>query len=76
MKKTTCRELRGACDAEITGETAEEMGENSKKHVMEMIQAGDPDHQAAMEDMMKLGQADQMAWYEGFKNSFDSLPDA
>ena len=37
MKKTTCKDLRGACDAIILGETPEEMGENSKKHVMEMI---------------------------------------
>lgn len=76
MKKTTCRDLKGACDEVIMGETAEEMGENSRKHVMEKIQAGDVDHKAAMEDMMKLSEAEQTAWYEGFKNSFDSLPEA
>ncbi len=39
MKETTCRDLRGACDTEIQGATAEEMGENSKQHVMEMMQS-------------------------------------
>jgi arginyl-tRNA synthetase len=76
MKKTTCRNLRGACDAEITGETPEEMGENSKQHVMKMVQAGDKDHTAAMQEMMMLSKEDQQKWYEDFKNSFDSLPSA
>ncbi len=74
MKKTTCKELRGACDLEITGATPEEMGENSKNHLMEMIQSGDAAHKAAMEDMMKLSADEQTKWYENFKASFDSLP--
>ena len=41
MKQTTCRNLRGACAAMITGETAEAMGAASKKNVMQMLQAGD-----------------------------------
>lgn len=76
MKKTTCRNLRGACNEEIVGETAEQMGENSKQHVMEKIQSGDKDHKAAMQDMMMLSKEDQQAWYEEFKKSFDSLPNA
>ena len=76
MKKTTCRNLRGACETEIVGETAEQMGENSKQHVMEMIKSGDKDHKVAMESMMMLSQEDQQAWYEEFKKNFDSLPNA
>lgn len=76
MKKTTCRDLRGACDAEITGATPEEMGENSKNHVMEMVQAGDEAHMAAIESMKKLSPEEQMKWYQEFKNSFDALQDA
>lgn len=76
MKKTTCRDLRGACDTEITGETPEEMGENSKNHVMKMVQAGDKEHQDAIDDMMQLSQEDQQAWYKGFVGRFDSLSDA
>ena len=41
MKQTTCRNLRGACAAVITGETAEAMGAASKEHVMQMLQAGE-----------------------------------
>jgi len=44
MKQTTCRHLRGACAAVITGETAEAMGAASKQHVMQMLQAGDAAH--------------------------------
>jgi len=76
MKKTRCKELRGACDVEIQGETPEEMGENCKQHVMEMIQSGDESHKAAVESMQQLSQEEQEKWYEEFKNRFDSLQDA
>ncbi len=76
MKKTTCNNLRGACDAEITGSTPEEMGTNSKKHVMEMIQSGDQAHIDAVESMKNLTPEDQKAWYDDFVKGFDDLPDA
>ena len=76
MKKTTCRDLRGACDAEIQGETPEEMAEKCKQHVMEMIQSGDEDHKAAVGSMMQLSKEEQEKWYEDFKKDFDSLQDA
>ena len=75
MKKTTCKNLRGACDLEITGATFEEMSGNCKKHVMEMMQKGDESHNAAMNEMMKLSAEDQQRWYEDFKNGFDALED-
>lgn len=76
MKKATCKDLRGACDFEITGETPEEMAENSKKHVMEMVQTGDKPHQTAIESMMKLSNEDQNKRFEDFVTSFDGLQDA
>ncbi|MCH7738504.1 MAG: DUF1059 domain-containing protein [Chloroflexi bacterium] len=76
MKKTTCKNLGGTCDAEIQGETPEEMGEKSKQHVMEMMQSGDQDHKAAVEKMMQLSKEEQEKWYDDFQKSFDSLPDA
>lgn len=76
MKKATCRELRGACDAEIVGNTPEEMGENSKKHVMEMVQSGDQDHIQAIKTMGELTPEDFQKWHEEFKKNFDSLPEA
>ncbi len=76
MKQTTCRNLRGACDAVIAGETAEAMGAASKQHVMQMLQAGDAAHKQAMDEMMQLSQADQEKWYGEFVAGFAALPDA
>ena len=75
MKKTTCRDLNGACDVGIQGETPEEMAENCKQHVMELIQSGDEEHKAAVEKMSQLSREEQVKWYEDFKKGFDSLPD-
>lgn len=76
MKKTTCKNLAGACEETITGNTPGEMGENSRQHVMKMVQAGDEAHKKAMDEMMALSSADQQQWYKDFEDSFDSLEDA
>ncbi len=75
MKKSTCSNLGGACDELLTGETAEEMGENSRKHVMNKVKSGDEAHKKAMEEMMALSPADQQKWYKDFQDSFSSLED-
>lgn len=75
MKKATCNTLSGACDEIITGGTAKEMGENSRNHVMQKIQAGDEAHKKAMDKMMALSPEDQLKWYKDFEDSFDSLED-
>lgn len=76
MKQTTCNNLGGACDEVIMGETAGEMGENSKQHFIKLVQAGDEAHKNAMEEMMALSQEDQQKWYKDFEDNFDSLQDA
>ncbi len=76
MKQATCRQLRGPCDAIITGETADEMGDECKNHVKEMVAQGDEAHIEAMEDMRSLSPEEQMQWYENFKDNFSSLQDA
>jgi hypothetical protein len=76
MKKATCRDMRGACDAKFQGETPEEIGQGCRQHVMEMVQSGDEAHKIAMDDMMKLGKEEQEKWYEDFRSRFDSLQDA
>jgi len=73
----TCKQLYGACDLLIYGETSEEMIENSKKHGMEMAAKGDEDHIKVME-AMKQNMDDPEAvkkWNEDFKAKFDSLPE-
>jgi hypothetical protein len=73
MKKATCKQLAGACEEIITGNTPEEMAENSKKHAMENI--NDPAHQKAMQDMMNMSEEAQQTWYQSFVDSFNSLED-
>jgi predicted small metal-binding protein len=41
MKKLTCKDLGGACGAEITGNSFKEIGKNSHAHVMEQINHSD-----------------------------------
>jgi len=76
VKKTTCKNLRGACDSVIQGETAEEMGEKCRLHFMEMVQKGDAAHKTAVDDMRRLSKDEQEKWFENFKNNFASLQDA
>ena len=76
MKQATCRQMRGACEMEFTGETPEEMGEKCKANVMALIEAGDADHKAALDAMMQGGKEEQMKWYEEFSAGFASLQDA
>ncbi len=76
MKQTTCNKLGGACDEVIVGATAGEMGDNSRSHVMKLIQAGDLDHQKAMKKMMAMDPEGQQKWYQDFEASFDTLDEA
>ena len=77
MKSMTCKQLGGACNLEFQAETFEEMADLSKKHGMEMFQAGDKPHLEAMEKiqgLMKSPEAMQR-WFEGKRKEFDALPD-
>ena len=76
MKKATCKQLAGPCDAEIFGSTPKEMGENCKQHVMDMVKNGDPVHQEAVEGWKTKSPEEQQKWFEEFKNGFATLPDA
>lgn len=75
MKKLICSDLGGPCDAEITGETFEELGTASKNHVMDMVMKGDADHMAAVEKMKNASPEEQQALFEGFKNKFEEAPE-
>lgn len=77
MKTMTCKKLGGACDKAFHANTFDEMAEMSKKHGMEMYQAGDKDHLAAMNAMQVLMQSPEAMkdWFEGKRKEFDALPD-
>ena len=75
MKTMTCNQLGGACDKEFHADTFDEIAEMSKKHGMEMFQAGDGSHLKAMKDMKELMQSpDAMKeWFDGKRKEFDAL---
>jgi len=70
MKKTTCKGMNGVCDAEIRGETPEEMMSNGQQHVRN---EGDDDHKNFYERMMHLSKEDHDKMVEDFTAKFDSL---
>jgi len=77
MKTMTCKQLGGACDKAFRASAFDEIAEMSKKHGMEMYQAGDKDHLAAMNAMQLLMKSSEAMneWFESKKKEFDALPD-
>ena len=77
MKQMTCQQLGGACDAIFTGNSFEEIAEQSQQHGMEMMQKGDAAHLSAMREMQQLMKdpADFSKWYEEKKKIFEALPE-
>ena len=75
MKTMTCKQLGGACDLEITGETFDEMAKKSQEHGMEMAAVKDEAHTKVMESMKKLmGDPEAMrGWLEQKRKEFDAL---
>lgn len=77
MKTMTCNQLGGACDQTFSANTFDELAMMVSKHAREMVQQGDADHIAAMNDMRnQMTSPDAMnAWMEEKRKAFDSLPD-
>ena len=76
MKKLTCKDLGGPCDAALTGETFQEIGEKSHGHVMAQIAAGDEAHKAAAEKMKNASPEEQHAMMADFQKKFYEAPEA
>lgn len=76
MKKMTCKAMGGSCDAEITGETAEELMTNGKNHVHEQAEGGDAGHQEIVDKMKSMSEEEYGKWREDFTANFNSLVDA
>ena len=66
MKKITCREMGGDCDAVVTGETAEELMTNGKKHVHDLAESGDDAHKGVVERRKQLSEEDNKKWADEF----------
>jgi hypothetical protein len=78
MKKMTCRDMGGTCDAVMTAETAEEMMKLGGDHVNDMAAAGDAEH-IALKTQMDGAMTDKAAmdaWMKMFHENWDKAPQA
>jgi Protein of unknown function (DUF1059) len=76
MKSLTCRDLGGPCDTKFTAGSFEEIGKQSRAHVMEQMQMGDKAHLAAANDMKSAPPEQQKAMMADFKRKFDVAPNS
>ena len=77
MKTMTCRQLGGACDLELRGETADEVIQLQDKHLKEIVADGDTAHEQAAKDMKGRWKnpIKGMGWYKNTKKEFAALPE-
>jgi predicted small metal-binding protein len=75
VKKLTCRDLGGPCDAEVTGNSFEEVGKKSHDHVMEEINRGDEAPRAAAEKMRNASPEKQEAMMAEFEKKYNEAPE-
>ena len=66
MKTMTCKQLGGACDLELRGETADDVIKAQDQHLNEVVAGGDTAHDAALKGM---------GWYRNTKKEFAELPE-
>ncbi len=77
MKTMTCRQLGGACDLALSGETADEVIQAQDRHLNEIVAGGDLAHQPALKDMKGRWKhpIKGMGWYKQTKRDFADLPE-
>jgi predicted small metal-binding protein len=77
MKTMTCRQLGGACDLALRGDTADEVIKAQDKHLREVVAAGDEAHESALKAMKGRWKrpVSGMRWYRQTKRDFAALPE-
>ncbi len=77
MRTMTCRQLGGACDLPLRGETADEVIKAQDRHLKETVAAGDTAHQPALDEMRGRWKHPLrgMGWYKNTKREFAGLPE-
>ncbi len=77
MKKLTCKEMGGPCDAVFTGETSGDIAAAATKHIEELAKT-DPRHQKTYDEMAAIAASPDRhdAWKKDFQKRFDSAPEA
>ena len=78
MKTMTCRQLGGACDLELKGDTADEVIKAQDKHLKVVVASGDAAHEPALKDMKARWKhpIKGMGWYKDTKRTFAALPES
>jgi predicted small metal-binding protein len=73
----TCRQLGGACDLALRGETADEVIKAQDRHLRETVAAGDNAQGQALEEMKGRWKHPLrgMGWYKSTKREFAGLPE-
>jgi len=77
MRTMSCRQLGGACDLALRGETADEVIKAQDRHLREAVAAGDTAHEQALEEMKGRWKHPLrgMGWYKSTKREFAGLPE-
>ena len=75
MKTMTCRELGGACDLELRGETADDVIKLQDQHLKDVVAGGDTAHADALKAMKGRWKRPiaGMGWYRSVKRDFAEL---
>lgn len=76
MKKMRCKDMGGACDMLITGNTPDEMGEHCAQHGMLMVKQGDQDHIDAMQRMQDMSPGEFASFWAEFRRNFEDADEA
>lgn len=77
MKTMTCKQLGGACDKKFTASTFDELADQSRAHIMQMMSLQDPDHMQSIQIAMQIMQdpAKMETWINDKIAVFDALPE-
>lgn len=73
MKKLTCKDVGGACDEVLSGETLDELGAMAKKHAMA---ANDDAHKEKMAEMAAKSAEERAAFWQEMTAKFNAARDA
>jgi hypothetical protein len=77
MKTMTCRQMGGACDLELSGETADDVIHLQDEHLEDVVATGDEAHVPARNDMKARWRRpiSGLKWYNATKRTFADLPE-
>ena len=77
MKTMTCKQLGGACNHQLRGDTADEVIKAQDQHLKDAVAGGDAAHEPALNDMKGRWKhpIKGMGWYKDTKREFAALPD-